>query len=303
MKTDTIFYRLFQSFPSIFFELINQPPEAANAYQFSSVEVKQLSFRIDGVFLPSSNTPSLPIYFVEVQFQPDSKFYSRFFTEIFLYLDKTQLRNNWRGVVVYPTRSTDTGETERYIELLNPQRVRRIYLDVLGSTTQPSIGIGTIQLVVEPEETAGAKARALIDQARLEITDEAAKGELIQLIERIIVYKFPQKSQEEIEQMLGLGELKQTRFYQEVFQEGIEEGERRGKLKAVPTMLGLGLSVEQIAQALDLDVEQVRQAAVSHLLASEMSIEQVAEALGLEVEAVREIEASIAQTEETTEQE
>jgi predicted transposase YdaD len=68
-------------------------------------------------------------------------------------------------------------------------------------------------------------------------------------------------------------------------------------------MLTLGLSVEQIAQGLDLDAEQVRQAAVSHLLASEMSTEQVAEALGLEVEAVREIEASIAQTEETTEQE
>jgi predicted transposase/invertase (TIGR01784 family) len=111
VKTDTIFYRLFQSFPSIFFELINQPPEEANAYQFSSVEIKQLSFRIDGVFLPTSNLQSLPIYFVEVQFQSDSKFYSRFFTEIFLYLDKTQLRNNWRGVVVYPSRSIDTGET------------------------------------------------------------------------------------------------------------------------------------------------------------------------------------------------
>jgi predicted transposase/invertase (TIGR01784 family) len=73
VKTDTIFYRLFQSFPSIFFELINQPPETANTYQFSSVEVKQLAFRIDGVFLPKSN-PSSPIYFVEVQFQPDKKF-------------------------------------------------------------------------------------------------------------------------------------------------------------------------------------------------------------------------------------
>ena len=182
MKTDTIFYRLFQSFPSIFFELINQPPEAANTYQFSSVEVKQLSFRIDGVFLPVSNAPSPPIYFVEVQFQPDPKLYSRFFTEIFLYLDKTKLRNNWRGVVVFPSRTIDTGETERYIELLNPQRVRRIYLDELGTTPQPSIGIGTVQLVVEPEETAGTKAKALIDQARLEIADEAAQQELIQLI-------------------------------------------------------------------------------------------------------------------------
>ena len=294
MKTDTIFYRLFQSFPSIFFELINQPPEAANAYQFSSVEVKQLSFRIDGVFLPSSNTPSLPIYFVEVQFQPDSKFYSRFFTEIFLYLDKTPLRNNWRGVVVYPTRSIDTGETERYIELLNPQRVRRIYLDELGTTPQPSIGIGTVQSVVATEETAGRTARALIDQARLEIADEATQQELIQLIERIISYKFPQKSREEIAQMLGLSDFRQTRVYQETAQEA--------KLETVPFMLTLGASVEQIAEGIGLDVELVRQTAVSHLLASEMSVEQVAEALGLEVELVRQIEASNTQTDEPIEE-
>ncbi len=294
MKTDTIFYRLFQSFPSIFFELINQPPEAANAYQFSSVEVKQLSFRIDGVFLPVSNAPSPPIYFVEVQFQPDPKFYSRFFTEIFLYLDKTKLSNNWRGVIVYPTRSIDTGETERYIELLNPQRVRRIYLDELGSTSQPSIGIGTVQLVVEPEETAGTKARALIDQARLEIADEATQQELIQLIETIIVYKFPQKSREEIAQMLGLSDFRQTRVYQETAEEV--------KLESVPRFLALGLSVEQIAEGLGLNVEQVRQVALSHLLASEMNAEQVAEALDLQVEVVRQLEASKVQSEEPTEE-
>ncbi len=294
MKTDTIFYRLFQSFPSIFFELINQPPEDANAYQFSSVEVKQLSFRIDGVFLPASNTPSLPIYFVEVQFQPDSKFYSRFFTEIFLYLDKTELKNNWRGVVVYPTHSIDTGETERYFELLNPQRVRRIYLDELGSTPQPSIGIETVKLVIELEETAGTKARSLINQARLEIADEAAKRELLQLIERIIVYKFPQKSPEEIAQMLGLNDFRQTRFYQETAEEV--------KIESVPRFLALGLSVEQIAQGLGLDIEQVTQAAVSHLLASGMSVEQVAETLGLDIEQVRQIEASNTQSDESTEE-
>ena len=279
MKTDSIFYSLFQSFPSIFFELINQPPEEANAYQFSSVEIKQLSFRIDGVFLPASNLQSLPIYFVEVQFQPNSKFYSRFFTEIFLYLDKTQLRNNWRGVVVYPSSSIDTGETQRYFELLNPQRVRRIYLDELGSTPQSSIGIEIVKLVIESEETAGTKARALLHQARLEIADEATLRELLQLIERIIVYKFPQKSWEEIEQMLGLSDFRQTRVYQETAEEV--------KLETVPFMLTLGASVEQIAEGIGLDVELVRQAAVSHLLASEMSVEQVAEALSLSVEAVR----------------
>jgi predicted transposase/invertase (TIGR01784 family) len=61
--------------------------------------------------------------------------------------------------------------------------------------------------------------------------------------------------------MLGLGDLKNTRFYQEAFQEGLEEGERRGKLEAVGRFLALGLSVEQVATALGLSVEEVTQAA------------------------------------------
>jgi predicted transposase/invertase (TIGR01784 family) len=64
-------------------------------------------------------------------------------------------------------------------------------------------------------------------------------------------------------------EFKQSRIYQSIKQEGIEEGERRGelrgelrgKLEAVPRLLALGLSVEQIAGTLDLTVEQVQQAA------------------------------------------
>ncbi|BAY29848.1 hypothetical protein NIES2107_16920 [Nostoc carneum NIES-2107] len=96
MKTDSIFYRLFQEVPSIFFELIGNPPETANIYQFSSVEVKQTAFRIDGVFLPTQDTNN-PIYFVEVQFQPDADIYSRLISEIFLYLRQNKPQHTWRN--------------------------------------------------------------------------------------------------------------------------------------------------------------------------------------------------------------
>lgn len=46
-----------------------------------------------------------------------------------------------------------------------------------------------------------------------------------------------------------------------VYQEALEEGERRGNLRAVPHMLALGASVEQIAEVLGLSVDEVRQAA------------------------------------------
>ncbi|MBN3909123.1 MAG: Rpn family recombination-promoting nuclease/putative transposase [Nostoc sp. NMS1] len=263
MKTDSIFYRIFQSIPSTFFELINQPPQLASAYQFSSVEVKQLAFRIDGVFLP--NTPDLPIYFAEVQFQPDKKFYSRLFTEIFNYLDKTELTNNWRGVVIFPNRSVDTGNTERYTELLNSQRVTRVYLDELSSIESSSIGIETVKLIIEPESTATTKAVEIVNIARRQIPDVTTIREIIQLIETILIYKLPRLSQEEIGKMFGLNELKQTRFYQDVFaegeQKGKQEGRQEGKLEAIPQLLGLGLSIEQIAQALGLDEQVVRQAA------------------------------------------
>ncbi|MBE9038062.1 Rpn family recombination-promoting nuclease/putative transposase [aff. Roholtiella sp. LEGE 12411] len=281
MKTDSIFYRIFQSFPSTFFELINQPPQLANAYQFSSVEVKQLAFRIDGVFLP--NAPELAIYFAEVQFQPDKKIYSRLFTEIFNYLDKTELTNTWRSVVIFPSRSIDTGDTERYAELLNSQRVTRVYLDELTSMEASSIGIETVKLVVEPESTATIKAIEIVDSARKEIIDAAQQREIIQLIETILIYKLPHLSREEMAKMFGLSELKQTRFYQEVFTEGKlegkeegklegkeegklegkEEGKLEGKLETIPQLLALGLSIEQIAQALGLDEQVVRQAAQS----------------------------------------
>ena len=265
MKTDTIFYRLFQTFPSIFFELINHPPEEAEAYQFSSVEIKQLAFRIDGVFLPAANALDQPIYFVEVQFQRDPKFYSRFFAEIFLYLDQTELTNDWRGVVLYPTRNIDPGESVRYRELLTSERVRRIYVNELDNAAEQSLGIKTVKLVIEPEESAVTPARNLIDQARLEIADEVIKREFLQLIETILVYKLPNKSREEIEAMFGLSELKQTKVYQEAKQEGLEEGERKAKLEAAPRLLALGLSVEQVAEALGLDIEAVGQAEVSEV--------------------------------------
>ncbi len=87
MRTDSIFYQLFQTFPSLLFELIGQPPSLANLYEFSSQEIKELARTFDSIFLPSENALYQPIYFAEVQFQPKSNFYSRLFAEIFVYFD------------------------------------------------------------------------------------------------------------------------------------------------------------------------------------------------------------------------
>ncbi|NJM73922.1 MAG: Rpn family recombination-promoting nuclease/putative transposase [Scytonema sp. RU_4_4] len=264
MKTDSIFYRLFQEFPSIFFELIGEPPQEANAYQFSSVEVKQTAFRIDGVFLPAKESDN-PIYFVEVQFQEDSEIYARLFAEIFLYLRQNQPQNDWRAAVIYPTRSLDTADKKHYREFFTSQRVSRIYLDELGEAVSLPISIATVKLVIENEDTAIEKARELIDRTQQEISVQQQQRQLLQLIETILIYKFPTMSREEIEAMFGLSELKQTRFYQEAFEEGKQEGKQEGarqeKFRTVPLLLRVGLTVEEVARELELTVEEVQQAA------------------------------------------
>ncbi|ACK65636.1 conserved hypothetical protein [Rippkaea orientalis PCC 8801] len=113
MKTDTIFYRLFQFFLDFFFELIKESSSQARNYRFSSVEVKQLSFRLDGVFLPSNENTEQPIYFTEVQFQAYPRFYARFFAEIFLYLSQTDLMLDWKGVILYSSRRVEPKNTKK----------------------------------------------------------------------------------------------------------------------------------------------------------------------------------------------
>jgi predicted transposase/invertase (TIGR01784 family) len=79
--------------------------------------------------------------------------------------------------------------------------------------------------------------------------------------------------------MFGLDELKQTRYFREVAEEaalqgwkkGYLEGKLEGKLESVPRLLQLGLTVEQIATALGLDVELVTAAKASKTIQNKES--------------------------------
>ncbi len=145
----------------------------------------------------------------------------------------------------------------QYRGLLMSQQVQFVYLDELGETAEPSLSFGMVQLVMATEETSVEQTNRLVQQAQQELQDVALRRKVLGLIETILVYKFTNLSRQELEAMFGLDELKQTRYFREV----AEEAKLEGKLESVPRLLQLGLSVEQIAMALELDVEVVRQAA------------------------------------------
>lgn len=249
------------------FELIGNVSARDTTYSFASQEVKQTSFRIDGILVPPIYATDLPVVFVEVQGYKDTKkvLYSSFFSQIFLYLHDYQPVNDWQAILIFTRRSLDPGLPRHYRVFRSSPQFQRIYLDELGDSANLSLGLSLLQLIGLRQEVVSEKGRQLIIRARQEVADAEKKRKFIELIETVFVYKFPDLSREEIEAMLGLNELKQTKVYQEAVQEGLEQGleqgRAEGKLAAVPLLLKLGLTVEQIAEQLQLDIDAVRKVA------------------------------------------
>ncbi|TAE29944.1 MAG: DUF2887 domain-containing protein [Candidatus Kapaibacterium sp.] len=128
MRTDTILHQMLVQMPSMVFVLIGRDAEESKHYTFSSVEVKETTFRLDGVLIPDTDDGTL--FFVEIQFQNDPRFYSRLFAELFVYLRRNESDHDWQAVVVYAEESLDRGIPKQYRELEG--RVHRIYLDRLS---------------------------------------------------------------------------------------------------------------------------------------------------------------------------
>ncbi len=273
MRTDSLFYEIFQTDPSIVFELINKPSPRNTTYSFASVEVKETSFRMDGILVPPTYATNLPIVFVEVQGYKDTKgvLYSSLFSQIFLYLHDYQPVNDWIAVLIFTKQNLDPGLPNQYQDFANSQRFVRIYLDELNQAKNLSLGLSLLQLIGMKAELATESARELITRTRQELADAKVQRKFIELIETVFVYKFPDLSREDIEAMFGLNELKQTRVYQEAkaegleegLQEGLQQGLEQGKLAAVPLLLKAGMKPEEIAEQLGIDlavVEKVAQA-------------------------------------------
>jgi predicted transposase/invertase (TIGR01784 family) len=235
MRRDSIFYKLFQQSPTLLFELLTNPPENADAYRFDSVAVKEPKFEIDGVFLlPESETPGV-VYFCEVQFQKDEQLYERVFAESSLYFYRNRARfNDWQAVVIYPSHNIEQSNIYPHRGLLNSNQVHRVYLDELGNIRQLPLWVALMVLTTLEEEQAPEEARYLLTRTGQEVP--LAEGRvIIEIVTTIMMYRFEQLSQAEVESMLGIT-LQQTRVYREIKEEGREEG-REAMANAISRLL------------------------------------------------------------------
>jgi predicted transposase/invertase (TIGR01784 family) len=266
MKSDSLFYTLFQTLPEALFLLAGEDSTNAQNYRFQSIEVKDHAFRLDGVLALPDFTGLY--FFAEVQYQRDKRFYSRLFAEIMTFLHQHQPKGHWRAVVIYPKRSIDTGLPDDYQEYLASGRLKIVYLNELPQEMLDVYPLTLLQIL-------NARARkADIAQALhtiLPSLQASAQGlekreDIQRLIAKIITAKLPTLSFEEIEAMIEptTRGFEQSRFYRDIIERGVEKGLEQAEqqkheaiLLISRNFLNMGLSAKSVAEATGLPLKTV----------------------------------------------
>ena len=225
MKTDKWFYEFFLSQPGVLAELIPDI-EMSCEFVYSAPVIKEREFRLDGVFQPVSDDSRIPVIFVEVQMQSDDNFYRRYFAEVFLYLEQYKVSRPWRGLLILPDRGLQLGTDIPYATVLKGQ-VTRLHLNDLEMRSELSPNLGLLQLLVTDLSRSAELGKALLESA----PNQAEFDRRLSLIETILASKFPDLTKELIMQILDLKtmDITQSRFYQQIREEALQEGQERGR--------------------------------------------------------------------------
>ena len=231
------------------------------------------------------------IWFVEVQFQKRAEFYWEFIGEIFLYLSQYKPEHDWQAVAIFAKRSIEHEVPKQFRALFAAGHIARIYLDELPESESPSLGL--VKLIVAPKRETIALAQQLADRV-----GQGDRERMIEFIETVLLYKFPQMTREEVEAMFTLSDLKKTRVYRDALQEGVQRGKLEGKLEGEKIgtqrgqLLGRQQALKEVAvRLLVRKLGKVTQKVMKQLdkLSAEQ-LEELAEAV-LDFEKVADLEA------------
>ncbi|MBJ7901502.1 MAG: DUF2887 domain-containing protein [Cyanobacteria bacterium RI_101] len=254
MKTDKWFYQLFLTQPGMLAELL---PGIAPEWEFdyTAPVIKEREFRLDGVLCPQSDDLAIPVIFLEAQMQTDEGFYGRYFAEIFLYLQQYPTPHPWQGLLLLKNRQQKLGNPLSYGVLLQ-NHITCFYLEDLLTLMALSPNLALLKILVVEQDTAFALGQMILRQSH----DPALFQQRLNLLETILVNKFPHLGTEDILKMLDLktADLTQSRFYQEVVALGLVQGRQEEAAALVLRQLTRKcgqLTSAQVAQVEGLELE------------------------------------------------
>ena len=224
MKTDALFYELFQAAPQTFFELLQITP--ACPYRFESITVKTAEKRIDGVLEPMDTTA--PLYFLEVQAFPDDVIYWRAMREISTYFEQRpqQQERAWQAIVLWLNKEDDPGlGTLKPLAHRPHSRLRSAdlikLLKKLKAVDEKALVLNVLHpLLTNSEREVRKNVVQWAENIRQTPNmDHQTEERLVTVMSQLIEQKFRNLSYKELSQMLRLTPLRETESVQEVLKE------------------------------------------------------------------------------------
>lgn len=267
MKTDTLFYELFQAAPQTFFELLQITPPCP--YRFESITVKASEKRIDGVFEPTVD--GQPIYFLEVQGFPDEVIYFRILREVMTYFEqRPKLKDNeWQAAVLWLSKPDDPGfGTVRLLARKPEPRLVSLYLiQLLEKLPESSLTLNVLRpLLAKSESEIRQHVVQWIENIRqTPDLDGATEEKLISVMSQLIEQKFRRLTYKELSKMLRLRPLVETISGQELLKEERVEalGEQiQEKLSVADEII---VTLQQDLQKLDLESLKLLRRQILHV--------------------------------------
>jgi len=231
IKTDALFYKLFQVSPQSLFQLVGLKVEGQ--YSFESITVKTTEKRFDG-FMRRTDGEG-PNVFVEIQGYDDNTIYWRAFREVCAWYEENDSARPFILVVLFIDEKHDPDN--RMLSCRPPCRlIRKNLPDCLKGVGKK----GGALTVLKPLELSDRKENReklpeLVPQWEAEIRSpefsEHDTEELTELLVYAILQRFQKLTLKEVEKMMQLTPLDQTVAGKELIQMGVERGVERGVKK------------------------------------------------------------------------
>jgi len=274
MKSDKLFHEYFRLVPQAFFDLLQISPGCD--YEFTSPVLKETERRLDGLLLPTE--PGYPIYFAEMQGYYDLSIYWRALQQMSLFFTQQPHLGHgpWQVVILFLDKAYDPGP-----EMLGPLYpgsrswlTRAVLFDLLEAVEEPSPILHVLRPLVAEETTIRTEAAGWLAELRRTETVHAAHRERLgELLVQLVIQRFREMSRQEIEKMLELTPIEETRAVREWIEQGIEQGIRDSILDLLTIRFGqapggdLATRIKTISNPAELR-QLLRQAAMADSLPS-----------------------------------
>ncbi len=285
MHTDKLFQEYFQIVPQAMLELLQIAQPCV--YRYESPVVKSSERRMDGFMEPE--IAGHPYYFVEIQGYDDELIYWRGLHHVTRYHEtRPDLdRQNWKLIVLFLDSAYDPG-----IESLGPLVhgaehwiLRGVLPDLLQNTPSTSPWLNVLRPLaartVEEVQRHGAEwIRSIQTYPKL---GKRQRSNLIDLLIKFVVQRFVELPYTEVEAMLKLTPIEETRAGKELIQLGLERGLERGLEEGLEKghLVGLQAGIQAVLAVRFPHITSTRMGRVLKLVERIKDDETVAMLLGL----------------------